>query len=107
MRESTWAFPPPSEAGLPYLDYRAIGAEYCAECGAYGPFGYVCRKDAMGQATKKQTAVITIHPRTLEIDETMCKHCCLSLPATDGELDRVKDEMDIDSFTDAYIYGEE
>ena len=24
-----------------------------------------------------------------------------------GEFDKVKDEMDIDSFTDAYIYGEE
>lgn len=75
--------------------------------GAYSPFGYVCRKDAMGQATKKRTAVITIHPRTLEIDKTMCKYCCLPLPATDGEFDKVKDEMDIDSFTGTYIYGEE
>lgn len=57
----------------------------------------------MEQADENRTSVITIHLRTLEIDETMCKHCRLSLPATDGESDRVKDEMDIDSFADAYI----
>lgn len=88
----------------PYLDFAKIGAEYYANRGgAYSPFGYVCRKSSMAQTSENRTTQITVHLRTLEIDETRAKHCCLSLPAADEELDNVKAEMDIDCFADAFI----
>lgn len=44
------------EAVQPYLDYRAIGAEYYAENGgAYGPGGYVRRKSSLEQRLERQS----------------------------------------------------
>lgn len=92
------------EAVRPYLDYRAIGAEYYAENGgAFGSGGYVRRKSSVEQRTESRPALITIHLRTMEAAEAMQKRCCLSLPATDEELERTKSEMDIDCFADAFI----
>ena len=88
----------------PYLDYRAVGAEYCSEhCGAYSPGGYVRRKSSLEQAAKDRPALITLHLRTLEAPGTAGKPYRLSLPATEEELDRAKDELGVDHFTEATI----
>ena len=88
----------------PYLDYKAIGAEYYAEHGgAYGPCGYVCRKNSMGQISERRTALITLHMLTQKVAETMSEPFRLPLPATDDELDRAKAELDVDYFTEVTI----
>ena len=88
----------------PYLDYRAIGIEYYAEhCGAYSPGGYVRRKGSVEQAARDRPALITLHLRTLEVPGTAGKPYRLPLPATEEELDRAKDELGVDYFTEATI----
>ena len=92
------------EAVRPYLDYRAVGAEYCAEhCGAYSPGGYVRRKGSVEQAARDRPALITLHLRTLEAPGTAGKPYRLSLPATEEELDRAKAEIGVDHFTEATL----
>lgn len=60
------------EAVRPYLDYRAIGAEYYAENGgAFGCGGYVRRKSSVEQRTEIRPVLITIHLRTMEAAEAM------------------------------------
>ena len=89
------------EAVQPYLDYRAIGAEYYAEhSGAYSPGGYVKRRESSQQhSTEHRDALITIHLRDLDAARTIC----LFLPATDEELDMAKAEIGVDHFTEATI----
>ena len=93
------------EAVQPYLDYRAIGAEYCADHGgAYSPGGYVkCREPSQEQNAEHRGALITIHLRTLEAPGTIGKTYSLLLPATDEELDMAKTEIGVDHFTEATI----
>ena len=92
------------EAVRPYLDYRAIGAEYYADQGgAYGPGGYVRHKSSVEQITEDRPAQITIHLRILEAPGTVGKTCRLSLPATDEELDMAKTTLDVGYFTEAAI----
>ena len=92
------------ETVRPYLDYRAIGAEYCAEHGgSYSPGGYVRRKSSLEQAAKDRPALITLHLRTLEVPGTTAKPYRLSLPATEEELDKAKAEIGVDYFTEATI----
>ena len=88
----------------PYLDYRAIGAEYYAENGgAYGPGGYVRHKSSLEQATEHRDALITLYLLTKRVAETMVDPYRLSLPATDEELDQAKVRLGVDHFTEATI----
>ena len=92
------------EAVQPYLDYRAIGAEYYAENGgAYGPGGYVRRKSSLEQAPEHRDALITLHLLTQRVAETMVEPYRLILPATDEELDQAKAQIGVDHFTEATI----
>jgi len=86
------------EAVQPYLDYRAIGAEYYAENGgAYGPGGYVRRKSSLEQGQERRNALITLHLATKQAE------CRLVLPAEEEELDQAKERLGIEHFTEATI----
>ena len=88
----------------PYLDYRAIGAEYYADNGgAYGPGGYVRRKSSLEQAHEHRDALITLHLFTRRVSETMAEPFQLPLPATDEELEQAKAHIGVDHFTEATI----
>ena len=88
----------------PYLDYRAIGAEYYADNGgAYGPGGYVRRKSSLEQAHERRDALITLHLFTRRVSETMAEPFQLPLPATDEELEQAKSHIGVDHFTEATI----
>ena len=92
------------EAVQPYLDYRAIGAEYYAENGgAYGSGGYVRRKSSLEQISEHRDALITLYLLTKRMAGTMVDPYRLSLPATDEELDQVKARLGVDHFTEATI----
>ena len=83
----------------PYLDYRAIGAEYYADSGgAYGPGGYVRRKSSMEQEPVRKDAIITLHMATPTI-----YNFTVSLPATEEEMDRSKYRLGVDNFVQAKI----
>ena len=83
----------------PYLDYRAIGAEYYADNGgAYGPGGYVRRKSSMEQEPVRKDAIITLHMATPTI-----YNFCLSLPATEEEMEQSKYRLGVDNFVQAKI----
>ena len=85
----------------PYLDYQAIGVEYYADHGgAYTPHGYVKRKES---PQEHRNALISVHLRTLEAPGITGKTYCLSLPATEEELDMAKDRLGVDYFTEATI----
>ena len=86
------------EAVQPYLDYRAIGAEYYAENGgAYGPGGYVRRKSSLEPGQERRNALITLHLATKQAE------CRLVLPAEEEELDQAKKQLGIEHFTEATI----
>ena len=88
----------------PYLDYRAIGAEYYAENGgAYGPGGYVRRKSSLEQAPEQRDALITLYLLTPHVTETMADPYRLTLPAMDEELEQAKEQIGVDNFTEATI----
>lgn len=88
----------------PYLDYRAIGAEYYADNGgAYGPGGYVRRKSSLEQTAEQRVALITLHLFTRRVSETMAEPFRLPLPATDEELEQAKALVGVDHFTEATI----
>ena len=93
------------ESVQPYLDYRAIGAEYYADHGgAYTSYGYVKRRESSQvQSIERSDALITIHLRTLEATGTVGRTYCLSLPADEDELDMAKDKLGVDYFTEATI----
>lgn len=92
------------EAVRPYLDYRAIGAEYYAENGgAYGPGGYVRRKSSLEQAPEQRDALITLYLLTPSVTETMTDLYRLTLPAMDEELEQAKEQIGVDNFTEATI----
>ena len=86
------------EAVQPYLDYRAIGAEYYANNGgAYGPGGYVRRKTSLEQTRERRDALITLYLKA------GAGAFCLSLPATEEELEQVKEHLGIHDFAEAAI----
>lgn len=88
----------------PYLDYRAIGAEYYAENGgAYGPGGYVRRKSSLEQAPEQRDALITLYLLTPRVTATIANPYRLALPATDEELEQAKEQIDVEYFTEATI----
>lgn len=86
------------ETVRPYLDYRAIGAEYYAENGgAYGPGGYVRRKTSLEQTRERRDALITLY---LKVDPRDFR---LPLPATEEELEQVKEDLGIHDLAEAAI----
>lgn len=88
----------------PYLDYRAIGAEYYAENGgAYGSGGYVRRKSSLEQAPEQRDALITLYLLTPRVTATIANPYRLALPATDEELEQAKEQIDVEYFTEATI----
>lgn len=92
------------ESVQPYLDYRAIGAEYYADNGgAYGPGGYVRRKSSLEQAPEQRDALITLYLLTPRVTETMADPYRLALPAMDEELEQAKEQIGVDHFTEATI----
>lgn len=92
------------ESVQPYLDYRAIGAEYYADNGgAYGPGGYVRRKSPLEQAPEQRDALITLYLLTPCVTETMADPYRLALPAMDEELEQAKEQIGVDHFTEATI----
>lgn len=92
------------KAVRPYLDYRAIGAEYYADNGgAYGPGGYVRRKSSQEQKAENRPALITLHLFTQKVGETMSEPFRLVLPATDEELEQASAQIGVDHFTEAAI----
>lgn len=87
------------ESVQPYLDYRAIGAEYYAENGgAYGPGGYVRRKSSL-EHSAQDLSTITLH---LQTGRSSVPYR-LDLPASEEELDQAKAYLGIDHFTEAAI----
>lgn len=91
------------EAVQPYLDYRAIGAEYYADNGgAYGPGGYVRRKSSNDLSQQYSAPLITLYfaVRTFY-------NVPFSLPATEEELEQFKDRLGIDDFAQARIINVE
>ena len=88
------------EAVRPYLDYRAIGIEYYAENGgAYGPDGYVRRKNDQERIHDRRNALITLHLTSRKIEIP----CRLVLPAMEEELEQTKERLGIEHFTEATI----
>lgn len=86
------------ESVQPYLDYRAIGAEYYAENGgAYGPGGYVRRKTAQEQSRTQRDTLIVLHLATTQTE------CRLLLPAEDTELELAKNQLNVCDFAQARI----
>lgn len=83
----------------PYLDHRTIGAEYYSENGgAYGPGGYVRRKNSLEQKPVRRDALITLHMATPSI-----YNFCLSLPATAEEMDQSKHRLGVENFVQTNI----
>ncbi len=87
----------------PYLDYRAIGAEYYADNGgAYGPGGYVRHKTSQEQTPARGDTLITLHMATPSI-----YNFPLSLPATEEEMEQFKYRLGVDNFAQAKIISVE
>lgn len=83
----------------PYLDYRAIGAEYYADNGgAFGPGGYVRRKNSLEQEPVRWNALITLHMATPSI-----YNFPMHLPATEEEMEQAKYRLGVDNFVQAKI----
>lgn len=83
----------------PYLDYRAIGAEYYADNGgALGPGGYVRRKSSLEQEPVRKDAIITLHMATPSI-----YNFTLNLPATEEEMEQAKYRLGVENFVQAKI----
>ncbi len=86
------------EAAWPYLDFAKIGAEYYADHGgAYTYGGYVLRKQSAQPEMRKDGALISLQLETSE------KICVLRLPAMEEELDAAKEQLGIESFTQARV----
>ena len=93
-----------SKAVRPYLDYRAIGAEYHVKHGgAYSPGGYVRRKSSLELAAESRPALITLHLRATESNQIRAEPYRLRLPADEEELGRAKFEIGVNNFTEATI----
>lgn len=83
---------------LPYLDYRAIGAEfYAGHGGAYTEAGYVLRNEALPLQEKEVDAVFNIK---LLNSSGLCVY--LKLPASETELEQIKERLDVQDFAECH-----
>lgn len=77
----------------PYINYASVGAEYYANFGgAYGPFGYVRRRDAEPKLDTERNAIFTAHVKAGD------HRCILKLPASDAGLDTAKKILQVGDF---------
>lgn len=77
----------------PYINYASVGAEYYANFGgAYGPFGYVRRRDAEPKLDTDRNAIFTAHVKAGD------HRCILKLPASDAGLDTAKKILQVGDF---------
>lgn len=84
----------------PYLNYAAIGAEYCADHpGSYVPGGYVRRRDDQPGITESEKPVFLLHLTA----HNGTAHCLLPLPASEARLDAAKETLQVDEFCQANI----
>ena len=84
----------------PYLDYGAIGAEYCANhAGSYVPGGYVRRKDSQPGMEEGKKPVFLLH---LTARDGATQYI-LSLPASEERLGTAKQALEVDEFCQADI----
>ena len=84
----------------PYLNYEAIGAEYCANHpGSYVPGGYVRRRD--GQPGIKESEKPAFLLRLTA--HNGAAHCLLPLPASEDRMDAAKEALQVEEFCQANI----
>ena len=83
----------------PYLNYEGIGAEYYAEHGgAFTPEGYVQHKTAQEHGYVASEATITLHMATPSL-----YNFPIPLPATEEEIEGLKNRLGVDDFAQARI----
>lgn len=88
----------------PYLNYAAIGMEYYTNNGgAYGPGGYVRRKEALELEAQVQKPLITIHLYSAKLSKARAEPYRLALPALDEELEQAAQVLGVDEFSGASI----
>lgn len=84
----------------PYLNYAAIGAEYCADHpGSYVPGGYVRRRDSQPSIKESEKPVFLLHLTA----HNGATRCLLPLPAAEVRLDAVKETLQVEEFCQANI----
>lgn len=84
----------------PYLDYGVIGAEYYSNhSGAYTQHGYVKRRGTVQEQSEDGDPVFRLR---LTHGQQACR---LALPASEPQLDAVKQELQLEDFAQATIYG--
>lgn len=88
----------------PYLNYAVIGMEYYTNNGgAYGPGGYVRRKEAPELEVQVQKPLITIHLYSAKLSQARAEPYRLALPALEEELEQAAEELGVDEITGASI----
>ena len=91
------------EAMQAYLDFNAIGRDFRSEYGgAFGAGGFVRRKDFSEQEeTAKPIITLYMHTALSRVSGEL--PYAVKLPATEMQLDRMKDRMCINEFCEANI----
>ena len=88
----------------PYLNYAVIGMEYYTNNGgAYGPGGYVRRKEAPELKVQLKKPLITIHLYSAKLSQARAEPYRLALPALEEELEQAAEELGVDEITGASI----
>lgn len=88
-----------------YLDFNAIGRDFRSEYGgAFGAGGFVRRKDFPEQEETRKP-IITLYMHTALSKASGELPYAVKLPATEMQLDRMKERMGIDEFSEATITG--
>ena len=92
----------------PYLNYAVIGMEYYTNNGgAYGPGGYVRRKEAPEQEVQVQKPLITLHLFPVSPSQSNTSVYRLALPALNEELEQAAKEVGVAKINYAPIVGVE
>lgn len=92
----------------PYLNYAAIGMEYYTNNGgAYGPGGYVRRKEAPELEVQVQKPLITLHLFPVSPSQSNTSVYRLALPALNEELEQAAKEVGVAKINYAPIVGVE
>ena len=82
----------------PYLNYEAIGAEYCANHpGSYVPGGYVRKRDSQPGMEEDNKPVFLLYLTA----RGGAAQCVLPLPASEDRLDTAKRTLQVDEFCQA------
>lgn len=90
----------------PYLNYAVIGMEYYTNNGgAYGPGGYVRRKEAPELEVQVQKPLITLHLFPVSPSQSNTSVYRLALPALNEELEQAAKEVGVAKINYAPIVG--